>query len=154
MHPESNTAPREPQMTCLTGRFAGLKCCGGRVHVQISSGAPRKGYRCAAAGSRRRFARLGCSNRAGATRGTVSLHIEAPLNLALLRKAAARWGGYQIYMKSCVLHGSLRVFEASLTIFPRLNAQTARRCRLSSLSHTTPRRGLAQKCDLGGRLDM
>ena len=148
MHSESNTAPREPQIACLTGRFAGLKCCGGRVHAQISSGAPRKGYRCAAAGSRRRFARLGCSNRAGATRATVSLPVEPPSNVALLRKAAARWGGYQIYMKSCVLHGCLRVFEASLTIFSRLNAQTARRCRLSSRSHTTPRRGLARKCGL------
>ena len=91
MHSESNTAPREPQITCLTGRFAGLKCCGGRVHAQISSGAPRKGYRCAAAGSRRRFARLGCSNRAGATRGTVSLHIEAPLNPALAQGRGEGW---------------------------------------------------------------
>ena len=45
-----------------------------------------------AAGSRRRFARLGCSNRAGATRGTVSLHIEPPSKVALSREAAARGG--------------------------------------------------------------
>ena len=93
MHSESNTAPCEPQITCLTGRFASLKCCGGRVHAQISSGAPRKGYRCAAAGSRRRFARLGCSNRAGATRATVSLHIEPPSKVALCAQGRGEVGG-------------------------------------------------------------
>ena len=78
MHSESNTAPREPQITCLTGRFAGLRCCGGRVHVQISSGAPRKGYRWAAAGSRRRFARLGCSNPRRRKHGTMVVHPDVP----------------------------------------------------------------------------
>ena len=63
-----------------------------QVHAQIPSGAPRKGYCRAAAGLGCRFARLGCSNRAGATRATVSLHIEPPSKAALLRKAAARGG--------------------------------------------------------------
>ena len=78
MHPESNTAPREPQITCLTGRFAGLKCCGGRVHAQISSGAPRKGYRCAAAGSSTPAGRTDASNPRQRKHGTMVVHTDAP----------------------------------------------------------------------------